>query len=103
MILEEFLKQLKRASTDIEELNKRTYHAYLDPLFKMIAYDGDRLNRKHDLMITPYLQYIDTTKRDDFRDDLSKTEVEEIIDSVKTDIDCMIFRIEQKESPPAHL
>ena len=99
MTLDEFLKRLKRESDDIEELNKRTYYAYLDPLFKMIAYDGDRLNKKHDLMITPYLQYINNTKRDDFRNDLSKTEVEEIVESLKTDIDCMIFRIEQKDHP----
>jgi hypothetical protein len=96
MTLDEFLKRLKKESHTIEELNKRNYYAYLDPLLKIIAYDGDRLNKKHDLMITPYLQYINNTKRDDFRDDLSKAEVEEILESIKTDIDCMIFRIEQK-------
>lgn len=102
MTTEEFLKQLKNASADITDLNKRTYYTYLEHLFKMIAYDGDRLNKKHDLMINIYLQYINNTMRDDFRDDLSKTEIEEITDSVKTDIDCMIFRIEQKEKPPVH-
>jgi hypothetical protein len=99
MTLDEFLKRLKRDSSDIEGLNKRTYYTYLDHLFKMIAYDGDRLNKKHDLMITPYLQYINNTRRDDFRDDLTKTEIEEIVESIKTDIDCMIFRIEQKDHP----
>jgi hypothetical protein len=99
MTLDEFLKRLKRESGDIEGLNKRTYYTYLDQLFKMIAYDGDRLNKKHDLMITPYLQYINHTRRDDFRIDLSKEEVEEIVESIKTDIDCMIFRIEQKNHP----
>jgi hypothetical protein len=99
MILDEFLKRLKKESHTIEELNKRTYYAYLDSLFKMIAYDGNRLNKKHDLMIMPYLQYINNTARDDFREDLSKSEIEEIIDSVKMEIDCMIFRIEQKDHP----
>jgi hypothetical protein len=96
MTLEEFLKRLKRESDSIGELNKRTYYVYLDSLFKMIAYDGDRLNKKHNLMITPYLQYIHDTQKDDFRADLSKAELEEVVDSVKTDIDCMIFRIENK-------
>lgn len=99
MTLDEFLKQLKKESHSIEELNKRSYYTHLDPLFKMIAYDGDRLNKKHDLMIMPYLQYIDNTRRDDFREDLSKTELEEILESLKTDIDCMIFKIEHKDNP----
>ncbi|WP_184548769.1 hypothetical protein [Mucilaginibacter sp. FT3.2] len=94
MIIEEFLKQIKMESLDIEDLTTRNYYTYLDRLFKMIAYDGDRLNRKHNLLITPYLQYISNTRRDDFRDDLSKTELQEVIDSLKTDLDCMIFRIE---------
>jgi hypothetical protein len=93
MILEEFLKQIKRESADIEALTKRNYYAHLDQLFKMIAYDGDRLNKKHNLMITPYIQYIGNTRRDDFREDLSKEELAELIDSLKTDLDCMIFRI----------
>jgi hypothetical protein len=96
MTLDEFIKRLKKESHSIEELNKRTYYVYLDSLFKMIAYDGDRLNKKHNLMITPYLQYIHNTQKDDFSADLSKTELEEVIESIKTDIDCMIFRIENK-------
>jgi hypothetical protein len=99
MTLDEFLKHLKRESDDIEALKVRNYFTHLDQLFKIIAYDGDRLNKKHDLMINPYLQYISNTRRDDFREDLSKTELEEITDSLKTDIDCIIFRIEQKEKP----
>ncbi|WP_183560921.1 hypothetical protein [Mucilaginibacter sp. SP1R1] len=96
MTLDEFLKRLKKESNDMEGLTRRNYYAYLNSLFKLIAYDGDRLNKKHDLMIMPYLQYINNTQRDDFREDLSKAEVEEILESLKTDIDCMIFRIEQK-------
>src|ERR1700754_2950971 len=99
MTLDEFLKRLKRESDDMGSLKLRNYFTHLDQLFKIIAYDGDRLNKKHDLMITPYLQYINNTKRDDFREDLSKTELEEMADSLKTDIDCMIFRIEQKDKP----
>jgi len=97
MTLEEFLKRLKKESDGIDSLKLRNYFTHLDQLFKLIAYDGDRLNKKHNLMITPYLQYISNTERDDFREDLSKAELEEIADSLKTDIDCMIFRIEQKE------
>jgi hypothetical protein len=99
MTVDEFLKRLKKESDDIDSLKLRNYFTHLDQLFKMIAYDGDRLNKKHDLMINPYLQYINNTRRDDFREDLSKTELEEITDSLKTDIDCMIFRIEQKDKP----
>lgn len=96
MILEEFLKQIKMESVDIEVLTRKNYFVHLDKLFKMIAYDGSRLNTKHNLMVTPYLKYIDDTRRDDFRDDLSKIELEELIENVKTDLDCMIFRIETR-------
>ncbi|WP_295710984.1 hypothetical protein [Mucilaginibacter sp.] len=99
MILEEFLKEIKKESVDIETLTKRNYYIHLDRLFKMIAYDGDRLDKKHSLMIGTYLQYINNTKRNDFRDDLSKAELEEIIESLKTDIDCMIFRMENPPGP----
>lgn len=99
MTLDEFLKRLKKESEVVDTLKLRNYFVHLDQLFKIIAYDGDRLNKKHNLMIAPYLQYIDTTRRNDFRDDLSKAELEEMADSLKTDIDCMIFRIEQKGKP----
>lgn len=96
---DEFLRKIKGESVDIESLTKRNYYAHLDHLFKMIAYDGDRLNKKHNLMIGTYLQYINNTRQRDFRDDLSKTELEELIESLKTDIDCMIFRIENPSGP----
>jgi hypothetical protein len=96
MIPEEFLKQIKKESADIEGLTKRNYFAHLDKLFKMIAYDGHRLNNKHNLMITPYLQYLGNTSRDDFREGLSQAEIDELVESVKTDLDCIIFRM----SPP---
>ncbi|MDN3582752.1 hypothetical protein [Mucilaginibacter flavus] len=94
MILEEFLKQIKRESIDIEHLNRRNYYKHLDQLFKMIAYDGDRLNKKHNLMITPYLQYINKTMRDDFRDNLNTEDLQELIENLKTDLDCMMFKID---------
>jgi hypothetical protein len=96
MIPEEFLKQIKKESADIEGLTKRNYFVHLDKLFKMVAYDGNRLNKKHNLMITPYLQYLSNTSRDDFREGLSQAEVDELVESVKTDLDCIIFRM----SPP---
>lgn len=99
MTLVEFLKWLKRESENIERLNARNYYTHLDQLFKIIAYDGARLDKKHALMITTYLQYIANTKRDEFRSDLPKTGLTEILESVKTDIDCMIFRIEQGNKP----
>jgi len=99
MTLVEFLKWLKRESEDIERLNVRNYYTHLDQLFKVIAYDGARLDKKHTLMITTYLQYIANTQRDEFRNDLSKTDLGEILESIKTDIDCMIFRIEQGNKP----
>jgi hypothetical protein len=96
MIPEEFLKQIKKESADIGGLTKRNYFVHLDKLFKMLAYDGNRLNKKHNLMITPYLQYLSNTSRDDFREGLSQAEVDELVESVKTDLDCIIFRM----SPP---
>jgi len=93
MIPEEFLKQIKKESADIEGLTKRDYFAHLSKLFKMIAYDGDRLNRKHNLMITPYLQYLSNTARNDFREGLSQAEIDELLENVKTDLDCIIFRM----------
>ncbi|MBB6108949.1 hypothetical protein [Mucilaginibacter lappiensis] len=99
MTLVEFLKWLKRESEDIERLNVRNYYIHLEQLFKIIAYDGARLDKKHSLMITTYLQYMANTKRDEFRNDLSKTDLGEILESVKTDLDCMIFRIEQGNKP----
>jgi len=93
MIPEEFLKQIKKESADIEGLTKRNYFVHLDKLFKMVAYDGNRLNKKHNLMITPYLQYLSNTSRDDFREGLSQAEVDELVESVKTDLDCIIFRM----------
>ncbi len=95
---EEFLKQIKRESADIEDLTARNYYNHLDKLFKMIAYDGDRLNKKHNLMITPYLQYLNITMRDDFKENLSKADLEELIENVKTDLDCIVFKM----SPPAN-
>jgi hypothetical protein len=94
MILQEFLKQIKRESIDIEGLSKRNYYKHLNLLFEMIAYDGERLNKKHNLMIAPYLQYIGKTKRDDFREDLNSEELQELIENLKTDLDCMIFKID---------
>ncbi|GAA3994531.1 hypothetical protein [Mucilaginibacter dorajii] len=94
MILEEFLKQIKRESIDIEHLSKRNYYKHLNLLFEIIAYNGERLNKKHNLMIAPYLQYIGKTKRDDFRDDLNKEELQELIENLKTDLDCIIFKID---------
>jgi len=96
MISEEFLKQIKKESADIEGLNKRSYFVHLDKMFKMIAYDGNLLNKKHNLMITPYLQYLSNTARNDFREGLSQAEVDELVESIKTDLDCIIFRM----SPP---
>lgn len=99
MTLVEFLKWLKRESEDIEKLNVRSYYTHLEQLFKIIAYDGARLDKKHALMITTYLQYIANTQRDEFRNDLSKSDLGEILESLKTDLDCMIFRIEQGNKP----
>ena len=99
MTLVEFLKWLKRESENIEQLTKRNYYTHLELLFKTIAYDGARLDKKHDLMITPYLQYIAHTERDEFTGDLSKTDLGEILESIKADMDCMIFRIEQGNKP----
>jgi hypothetical protein len=99
MTLVEFLKWLKRESEGIEQLNIRNYYTHLEQLFKIIAYDGARLDNRHALMITTYLQYIANTKRDEFRNDLSKSDLGEIIESIKTDLDCMIFRIEQGNKP----
>jgi hypothetical protein len=93
MIPEEFLKQIKRESADIEGLTKRNYFVHLDKMFKMVAYDGNRLNKKHNLMIAPYLQYLSDTSRNDFREGLSQAEVDELVESVKTDLDCIIFRM----------
>jgi len=93
MIAEEFLKQIKNESADIEGLTKRNYFAHLNKTFKMIAYDGDRLNKKHNLMIGPYLQYLSDTARNDFREGLSQAELDELIESIKTDLDCIIFRM----------
>ena len=99
MTLVEFLKWLKRESEGIEQLNARNYYAHLEQLFKVVAYDGARLDKKHSLMITTYLQYIANTKRDEFRNGLSKSDLGEVLESVKTDLDCMIFRIEQGNKP----
>ncbi len=99
MTLVEFLKWLKRESENVEQLTKRNYHTHLEVLFKTIAYDGARLDKKHNLMITTYLQYIANTKRDEFRNDLSKTDLGEILESIKADMDCIIFRIEQGNKP----
>ncbi|QEC79073.1 hypothetical protein [Mucilaginibacter ginsenosidivorax] len=93
MIPEEFLKQIKKESADIEALTKRNYFIHLSKLFKMIAYDGDRLNKKHNLMITPYLQYLSNTARNDFREDMSQPEIDELLESIKTELDCIIFRM----------
>jgi hypothetical protein len=90
---EEFLKEIKRESADIEDLTVRNYYGHLEKLFKMLAYDGDRLNKKHNLMITPYLQYLNTTARDDFKQGLSKTDLAELVENIKTDLDCIIFRM----------
>ena len=99
MTLVEFLKWLKRESEYIEKLNARNYFTHLEQLFKVIAYDGARLDKKHALMITTYLQYIANTKRDGFRDGLSKSDLGEMLESIRTDLDCMIFRIEQGNKP----
>jgi hypothetical protein len=44
-------------------------------------------------MIAPYLQYLSNTSRNDFREGLSQVEVDELVESVKTDLDCIIFRM----------
>ncbi|MGN8072773.1 hypothetical protein [Mucilaginibacter sp. SG564] len=99
MTLVEFLKWLKRESEGLEQLTIRNYYTHLEQLFKIIAYDGARLDNKHALMITTYLQYIANTKRDEFRNDLSKANLAEVLENIKTDLDCMIFRIEQGNKP----
>jgi len=98
MNVEEFLKRLIKESLAVEELNKRNYYTYLDALFKMTAYDGNRLNKKYNLMITPYLQYLSNIERDDFKENLSKKELEEVIENIKAELDCMIFKIDKTDT-----